>query len=64
MSDDEYTVPGAHYISTDRSLNIGAPPSGWNLEEEKILPNRFSCANAVHTVLNDTIRRPNRPGRI
>ena len=27
---DKYTV----IISTGRSLNIGAPPRGWNLEEE------------------------------
>ena len=32
-----------------------APPGGWNLEEEKILPNRFPSANNVQTILNGNI---------
>ena len=51
MLDDEYTI----VIFTGGSRNIGTSLSSGTWRKKTILPNRFPCANTVHTILNAVV---------
>ena len=57
---------GQAIISSGRSLNIGAPPRGWNLEEEINITQQISLRKlrAHYTECNATIGQIATPGPI